>query len=482
MSELLDKYDALATREKLWALGLLKWKLWPQQIGIYELIRNLPNAIQEAVILCARQYGKSFLGTLLALEDCIRNPGCSVLIVGPTIKQTTDIVNQAMRNITFDAPEGLVKRSKSESRWFIGDSELLIGGFDVKNASRQRGKSLYRIYIEEIVDAKADDYEEALRSDLGPALTHSENALMTFLTTLPRVPDHPFITKTMPKAKLNNAFFSFTIRENKQLTEEKYKACVDRCGGEDTLEFKREYLNQIVRDPTILVIPHFNEPIHVVNFNPPHYCKWQVAVDWGGVRDMTAAILYTYDYENNKDLIWKEMVWGPNTPTDEIVADLKEWEIGASVKKIYQRIVDAPGQVQVDLITMHNYEIRPPHKEDWLAGVNQMATRFSLKQINIHPDCKFIIESCRSGTFNKQKTDFERTSALGHCDGLAALMYGLRGSDRTSPYPDFEIPFGVKLRDDVADYDMAKKMQPKSIANTFESNQYKAKRFGRFKG
>ena len=90
---------------------------WDQQLPIYEKVHML--GVEDAtniVMLCARQFGKSYLGALLAMEDCLRYPDSTVLIVGPTIKQTIDIVYQGVRKIQFDAPEGFVRRSKSESR------------------------------------------------------------------------------------------------------------------------------------------------------------------------------------------------------------------------------------------------------------------------------------------------------------------------------------------------------------------------------
>ena len=40
--------------------------------------------------------------------------------------------------------------------------------------------------------------------------------------------------------------------------------------------------------------------------------------------------------------------------------------------------------------------------------------------------------------FNKTRTDFERTDALGHMDALAAAMYGIRMNDKTNPYADYK--------------------------------------------
>ena len=417
-------------RRYFWEKGDLEYKLWDQQKPIHETIKTLPPTANTIVLLCARQFGKSTTGCILALEDCLQHDNISVMIVAPEIKHARSIVNPRLRMLTADAPEGYVNFIKSEDRWLIGKSEIILGGFDVKNAGRIRGKTLHKIYIEEIVDSDPDSYRDSLKSDLAPALTHSKTPQMIYLTTLPKIPDHPFISDTIPEATLNGAFFKYTIHDNKKLTQQQYDTCVRMSGGEDSVEFRREYLCEMVRDQSITVISHFSKD-HVVIFEPPTETKFFVTIDFGGVRDKTVALLHTYDYFNNKFMVIDERVFDANTSTDDIVQELWRMEVGYYIE---QRISDCPGQLLIDLNETHGYQVIMPHKSDWLASVNKMAVLFSMNQIVIHPRCKFLIQSCRSGTFNKNKTDFERTHTLGHCDALAALMYAVRGQDRDNPY------------------------------------------------
>ena len=418
-------------RDYFWRRGNLSWQLWPQQEPIYNGVRTLPKRVETVVILCARQFGKSHLGVLMALEDCLRYPNKCVLIMGPTLKQARDIVTPRIRDIARTAPAGLIKPSKSEGKWYVGDSELVIGGFDL-NSSSQRGKTVQTIYVEEIVDSNPDDYTESMRSDLGPALTHSDGGKMIFLTTPPKVPDHPFITDTMAQAELNDALYIFTIKDNHQLTEDQYLACVRRCGGENTTDFRREYLCEIVRDASVVVVPDYDDVTHVSRFEIPLHYHPHVTIDFGGVRDKTVALLHWYNFLDAKAEIWDERVFPPNTPTSEMVKSILEMETQAKGQLI--RFADAPGQVQVDLVAS-GYQVSSPPKDDWQAGVNRMAVAFATGAIRVHERCRFLRQSLKSGTFNRNRTDFERTDALGHCDALAALMYALRVQNETSPYP-----------------------------------------------
>lgn len=425
-----NRNDAL---QILWRNGVLTFKLWPQQRPIYRTIRNLRTDVSTVVLLCARQFGKSFLGALLATEDCLQNPGVTVLIVGPTIKQTIDIVHQAMRKIMADSPEGLIRRSKSESRWYIGESELIVGGFDVTNATRQRGKTLYRIYVEEVVDSNPDQYLDSIRSDLGPALTHSIDGKIIYLTTPPKIPDHPFLTETVPEAKLSGSFFKYTIDDNTQLTTEQYESCVKRSGGKHTVEFLREYMCEIVRDTSLVVAPSYVQEKHYREIDLPIYYDTYMAIDWGGVRDMTVALVMTYDFITDTDMVLDEMVFFPNTPLSEIIPELRKLE--AKYNPVKLRYVDAPGSLLVELNTTHKYQSLLPQKNDWQANVNRVNVRFSQDKLVIDNKCVLLRETLQSGMFNKHKTDFERTVSLGHCDAFAALMYGVSSMPRQNPWP-----------------------------------------------
>lgn len=491
----------------LWEEGDLRSKLWPQQLQIYDKIRSGTLTGTEIVLLCARQFGKSHLGVILALEDAIRMPDCCIIIIGPTIKQTKEIVNPRMRKIIRDAPQGMIRQSKSDNKWIVyhpredGEgwddnnfSEIVIGGFD-QSASAQRGKTVKNIYVEEIVDSKPDDYLDVMRSDLGPALTHSKGGKMIFLTTLPKIPDHPFITDTMVKAELREALFKFTIYDNKQLTQQDFDDCVERCGGKHTIEFQREYECKIVRDPTKVVVPDFDEGIHVKDpiMLPPKFNAF-TTIDWGGVRDKTVALLHYYDFLNDTDVFWDERVFDANTPSSVIVyGGSPDFLASKSLELVtpdsvmgmelmwgwpVTRYGDVPGQLSVDLNLDHAFNVLTPVKDDWRAGINLMNMRFSTGKVLVHKRCTFLRTTLRSGMFNKQKTDFDRTEALGHCDALAACMYAIRSCSRESPYggqmprSDFYNNQFVRPADP---HPEASVMQPKTFGNVG------IKRFGVFK-
>jgi hypothetical protein len=421
------------TRHELWHRGELSWKLWEQQRVIYETVRRLPRDVQTVVLLCARQFGKSVLGVIFALEDCLQHPDIVVLIIGPTIIQTRAIVRPRLRLITKDAPDGLIRELKSEDTWYFSNgSELKLGGFDT-NSAAQRGKTIHKIYMEETCDSEGGDYVDFMRSDLAPALTHSTHAQIVHLTTLPKIPDHPFVLETVPEAELKGAFFKFTIHDNRQLTQEKYEQCVKLAGGEHSTAFKREYLCQQVRDSSIILAQEFDEAKHVRPLTAPDYCNFWVGGDVGGVRDMSVFHLCGYDFKRAKVLFLDERSYTPDTATAIMVSDCKEME---GTRKV-TRHVDAPGQLQVDLMGVHNFPCSLPRKDELEATINQVRVALQLCTVEIDPKCKLLITTLRSGTFNHNRTDLARTSTLGHMDAVMSMAYALRHANTANPYPAF---------------------------------------------
>ena len=400
--------------------------------------------------------------------------------MGPTLKQANEIVAPRLKEIIKTAPRELIKRTKSESKWIIGTSELVIGGFDI-NSTSQRGKTVQTIYIEEVVDSKPDQYTESMREDLGPALTHSDGGKMIFLTTPPKIPHHPFIVETMAKAKLNNALFTYTIDDNKALSQEQYDKCVSRCGGKDTVAFRREYKCEIVRDESVTVIPAFNSMLHVKQFDLPTFSNFEEVIDWGGVKDKTVCLLYTYDYLANKMLVFDERVFPANTSTSIITEKIRDMEASYNGMVIAYRWADVPGQLQVDLQD-DNFPVVLPSKSDWKAAINNLQVGFCNNEIIVHKDCKFLITTLESGQFNDQKTDFLRTATIGHCDAIAALMYGYRMCSKENPYGkkmpsrDSQFVRHQKTEDEV----LSEAIQPKTFSTNF-NNGFKPKRFGAFK-
>lgn len=422
-------------RAYMWRQGDLEWKLDSLQSAIRNTIHK--KKAKSVCILASRQIGKSFLASTMAIEWCLRQGKPKIArIVAPTLKQCADIVADNLGPICADAPAGLIDRSKSEYRWRIGKSELRLGALERAHVDGNRGGNASLIIYEECGFVKGDDFAYGVNSVLGPQLLRT-GGIEFYISSPSEDAEHPLHTTILPRCVDQGTAFRFTVHDSPSLTPDLIAEAIRRCGGEDTDAWRREYLAEIIRPSSLVVIPSYDEQRHVIAFAPPHMCKLQITIDWGGVRDKTVALLHTHEFTQNVDLVIDERVWPANTPTSEIIRGLREL---AGDKEIFRWAADVPGQLQVDLQSAYDLAVTIPQKSDWQASVNAMSVRFSTDKILIHPRCLFLRQSCRGGLFNKNRTDFERNEALGHMDGLAALMYAVRTQDRENPYERGTLP------------------------------------------
>jgi hypothetical protein len=413
------------------------------------------------LILSSRQIGKSFWGCVFALEYLIRNPGKIARIISDTEKQAHNIVQDNLIKIIEDAPKGFIVRKKSELRWDLANgSSLRLGAMARSNVDSNRGSNCGLCIYEEPGFTSPDDFTYAVSSVMGPQLLRSKGREV-FISTPSVVPDHPLHTQIKPYCEGIGSFFQYTVYDSPSITDDMIEEAIRRCGGENTVAFRREYLAEILRIDELMVVPWSDNYVSVMHMSPE--TKWAITCDWGGTRDKTAILLHCYSYHEDKDYILDEMIFEPNTSTRTIVTGLQTMvaKNGVHVSRHY---ADVPGQVQVDLADTYKLSVIVPPKSDWLGGVQTMAARMAAGKIVINPQCKFLINSCINGMFNKTKTDFLRNEELGHCDALAALMYAIKTRDTSNPYIDRKTGFG----------NMAPVFKPKSEIQI-------PKRFGKFK-
>lgn len=424
-------------KRKLWEKGKLHWKCHAAQKKIYGTLRQLPYTTRKRVVECARGFGKSYLGVLMAVEDCLREPHTyPVRIIGPELKQTVEIVTPLLERIASDSPRGLFKRLKAENKWRIGNNELILGGFNRDYIDRLRGQRAKSIYIEECRDVDSDNYKYGMADVLSPMVLHSLGT-MTLMTTPPREEDHWFLEDTVPEAQLLGAYFRYTIYDNPLLTPEQIQIAFKESGNSEQSEtWRREYLVEHFRSTELVAVPEFDESRHVREVTIPQHCHWQLSMDFGGVQDKTVALLYYFDFVRSRLCIIGERVFGSGTPTTEIVSGTLNLELEAGPPgTVKDRSIDAPGQILVDLNTLHKFSGRIPLKDEFEAQVNAMQVAFGKDQIEIHPKCQFLINTLRYGRLNKKRTDYSRTDSLGHCDALAALSYAWRSARKDNPFP-----------------------------------------------
>ena len=425
-----------------WRRGELTYKLDDLQVSIHDRIRASPY--EKTLVLSARQLGKSFLATDIGVEECIIRPRKVVRILSPTIKQTSDIVNDNLAKIVADAPPGYVQRMKSEHRWQIGNSELRLGSLDRSNVDTNRGGNAVLAIYEEGGFVNSEDYKYAVQSVIGPQLIR-HNGREIHITSPSEDPFHYLHEVIKPQCEANGTFFSYSIYDSPSITPQQILQAIERCGGEDSDAFQREFLARVIKSSTLTLIPEFDDKLHVGDCNVPEHFTHCISIDLGGTKDFTAVLFLVYDFVEDCVLVVDELWISPNTSIMEITPKCIELEQRHSLK-VPVRWMDAHGQTHVDI--SRDYPCRQPNNQDPLAGIHKIRRMLQTNKLRISPKCTHLIQALKMARWSDtKKEDFIRNDVIGHCDMIAAFIYGIRTIDmHSNPFPERKIDHDTQMR------------------------------------
>ena len=378
----------------------------------------------------ARQTGKSFIAGALVVNYCMANPNKRSCIVTGSIDISRKISEQSMPTIINYLPEHLrpVYRTQ-ESRWkFPNGSTIDMRGTD-RGIEGFRGSSYGFIVLDECAFYKCD-VEYLVKSILFPSMRRVENARMLMITTPAKIPDH-YSYKLFDRAQDKGFYFKATIYDDDFTDEEKLAEIIEECGGEDTIEFQREYLCEFMKDLEAVVIPEFSRERHEKEFDLPKdfasLYKY-TALDIGG-RDNTGLTFGFHNFREAKLYIVDEIRVPGNQANTEVIYDLVTQKEKECFKK-YQttrRFSGSDSKLTLrDLAhkgTYFSQNQRKPLEEQ----INTLRLMFQLDQIVIHPRCTYLLRELDNVEWNDKHTDWKRDARNAHYDVFASLVTLVNG-------------------------------------------------------
>lgn len=436
------------TREA-WIRGRLRYKQHKGQ----DLIRAAfeKSTAQLFVGECSRQFGKTILEAILALETAFRKPKAKVKIGTAFQTDLLEFIIPAFDIVLVDCPADLKPVWNSQKSKYIlphNKSEIKLVGLDRK-PNGLRGTVIDLIILSET--GFINNLHYLFKSVIIPATTHRPDCRVVMLSTPPSTPAHEFLDY-VAKAKLEGSHILLTIYDNPMLTQ----ADIDRLrkesngphwkeGDPDSTTWLREYLCKHITDANLAIVAEWsNDYVFEVPKDDyyPFYHKY-TAMDLG-VKDNTAGIFGYYEFLKARLVIEDEYVInGPELTTLVLKKELSAKEVNLwGEQKPYRRISDNNNPLLLqDLSILHGMHFLPTDKGRLEEMVNTVKMMVRVGAIIIHPRCKQLNGCLEYGIWDKRREKFAQSKVYGHFDPLAALIYLVRQLDKvTNPIPvDFQV-------------------------------------------
>jgi len=345
-----------------------------------------------------------------------------------------------LEEILKSCPQDLKPKFDRDSSSYVfpsTKSKLELYGFNAEEIESARGPKAHMIIVDECGFMSGLKY--GLRSVLYPKLNTTRGP-MVLVSTLPKSQGHEY-WELVKKAEYDEVLIKKNIYDCPRYTKEDIDMFAEEVGGYDSVDFKREYLNIMITDEDHAVIPEATDEMLakiVREYARPAYFDPYVSMDIG-VKDLTGILYAYYDFLTGKIVVEDEATFkGRSFTTANLAASVKKTEDELwGLKKPFLRISDNNNLILLnDLAIDYDVTFIPTAKDNKHAWINQIRILVSEERLIINPKCKQLIFHLKNATWNKNKTEYERSLDGGHYDLIDALAYLIRNiAYSRNPYP-----------------------------------------------
>lgn len=445
-----------AIRE-LWLRHNISWKLKPHQKALYDLFYNTQHKTQTWLL--ARRSGKTYTLAMLAIEACLRQNNTIVKFLSPTKIQISSNLRPIIRDILKDCPEEIkpVFKAKDYIYYFPNGSEIQLAGSESGHYEKLRGGYSHIAIIDEAQDVS--NLSDVVKSVLLPT-TLTTNGKVLLAGTPPKNSDHEFIS-FVETAELRGSLIRKTIYDNTMITPENLEEIKQEVGGEESEEFRREFMCEIIKDSNYSVIPEFTTQLEheiVKDWPKPPFYESYESMDLG-FKDLTVVLFAYYDFRADKVIIEDEIaVNGTNLQLPSLITDIKKKEEQLWLNPLTNEITVPTVRVsdinyivtqEIARASQGTLNFTPAKKDDKEAAINKLRVLLQAKKIIINPRCVNLIRHLKNVRWDKGKSrsGFARSPDDGHYDAVDAAIYLIRHVNfGKNPYP-FGFDSGLRRED-----------------------------------
>ena len=457
MSQTLTPAEA---RRAIWTSGnIVDFILDVNQKEVYTQYKTSKRKRHIAVF--ARQMGKSFGLLTIADQECRLRPGITVCYIAPRLNQAKKIVRSTFIDLHKTCPADLKPKYMTQESAYVypNGSRIEMSGFNAGEIEAMRGPKAHIIIVDEC--GFMTDLKYGLRSVLTPKLNSTKGSML-LCSTLPKSAAHEY-WEFVKRAEFDGTLFKKDIYQCPRYTQEDIEGFAEEMGGFDSIDFRREFLNEMITDQDSAVFPEATEEkmLKIIGEHkrPAFYDSYE-SMDIG-FRDYTAVLFGYYDFIKGKMIIEDEILLkGSKVTTTSLTTLVKEKEAELfGGKKPYLRVSDNNNPIFLNELSQHPHDLffMPTAKDNKEAAISKVRLLIQQEKLVINPRCKNLINHLKYATWNSKRSGFDRDLQNGHFDAADAMIYLIRNVQMNkNPYPNsYFLPEGIL-------WDNAEKNAPKT--------------------
>ena len=433
--------------KELFRRGKLSFILYPHQRPIYNKIQEVLGSDEvydnSHVLNISRQFGKSFTMLLVAVEFCMAKPFQTVVYVAPIKKQVVEIVTENTYRVIFGhASKQQLPTLKDSELVFSNGSRIRLAGTDNHNYESLRGGSAHLVILDEA------GFMSNLTTGVIPTvlpMLKTTGGKIIYASTPPETLDHDYY-EVLREHDENGNISTFTINDDKSLTQRQLDTIISACKGADTTLFKREYLCERIAESSQQVLPELTiEVAAKLRINETYkqddllqYWDKYVIADWGG-KDHTAILFAHYNYHTKKVVVEDQLnLTGSKISSKRIAEEIKKkikelWPDPTYRSKMHYWCDSNNVLIQNDMNVEHGLPFVSTSKDRLAEQMVQKVRDWIFdERIQFAPAAEFTLLSCMSGWWSKGKDKFAQSKIYGHYDHLAATVYLIRNVNTTN--------------------------------------------------
>jgi hypothetical protein len=444
------------------------------------------------VLDIGRRWGKTFLVALIRVEDCLRRSNAIITYATAFQSDIVELIQPMLEDLFEDCPDDVRPiYNRGRKTWlFKNGSRLKLVGID-KNPRGMRGKASDGFNVTEAGHVR--NLAQTIGTVIYQQFQRRPWATLILESNAPEDPEHDFDRIFIPDAEKRGAYVFETIDDNEAISEQEkeefVEASITAVGKEDT---ERELWGKRQRTQKRMIVAEFDAPNekrpftrHVVeSVPPPRYARAFTFMD-PGETDPLALVFAYWDFERAKLVVQhsyaesnmrtpaaakyitsaEQNLWatprkhGPEELNERVrhttYHHSKGWKFQAPDEALTYwdgtmfkpnpcaRVSDIDAKMTGDLAGVYDVPFDPAEKDNAEAAQGALRQAFADDRIEILAEGNDpLITQLARGIWrfdaNGRRVEWARSKALGHCDCIAALVYGWRKVQHyryLNPYP-----------------------------------------------